>query len=410
MAKETGQESEGAGQDDPLYKTWLSSGQEHLRRVFGRRLADVLVAFAIALLVMLAVSFVSGLIWYVNPIFSANDRLSAADRKDLVQGFASVAQAAAVGLAGAVGLVGLFFTWRSLRQARESQAQTQENTQRTLELTEQGQITERFTRAIDQLGATDETTRTPRLEIRLGGIYALERIAWDSPERDYSTVIEVLTAYVRENTSQAPGPSKGSSDTASTSNEATAEADEGAEQAAPPKPRRPTADIQAILDVLIRTQARVPEEYLTSLDLHEADLEGAYLQESDLEGANLQEANLQGAYLGGASLQEADLQETNLQGAYLGGANLREAKLQEAKLQEAKLQGAFLQEVNLEEAKLQGADLFSANLYSANLYSANLQGAYLGRADLGGAKVTDEQLADTRSLRGATMPDGSMHY
>src|SRR5215213_1900690 len=233
MAKETGQESEGTGQDDPLYKTWLSSGQGHLSRVFGRRLADVLIAFAITLLVFLAVSFVSGFIWYLNPIFNANDKLSTTDRKDLVQGFASVAQAAAVGLAGAVGLVGLFFTWRSLRQARESQALTQENTQRTLELTEQGQITERFTRAIDQLGATDETTGKPRLEIRLGGIYALERIAWDSPERDYSTVMEVLTAYVREN--------------ASTSNEATTEPEE-----APLEPRPPTADIQAILDVLRR--------------------------------------------------------------------------------------------------------------------------------------------------------------
>jgi hypothetical protein len=138
MAKEPGQEEKGAVQDDPLYKAWLSSGQEHLSRVFGRRLAGVLIAFAITLLVILAVSFLSGLIWYLNPIFSANDKLSTTDRKDLVQGFASVAQAAAVGLAGAVGLVGLFFTWRSLRQARESQAQTQENTQRTLKLTEQG--------------------------------------------------------------------------------------------------------------------------------------------------------------------------------------------------------------------------------------------------------------------------------
>jgi hypothetical protein len=203
MAKETGQESKLAGQDAPLYKAWLSNGLEHLSRVFGYRLARVLVAFAFVLLVFLAGSFVCGLIWYLSPIFSANDKLSTADRRDLVQGIASVAQAAAVGLAGAVGLVGLFFTWRSLRQARESQAQTQENTQRALEFTAQGQITERFTRAIDQLGASDDK-QTPRLEIRLGGIYALERIAWDSPERDYSTVMEVLTAYVRENTPQAP--------------------------------------------------------------------------------------------------------------------------------------------------------------------------------------------------------------
>src|SRR5687767_2828460 len=100
MAKETGQESKLAGQDPPLYKAWLSNGLEHLRRIFGHRLAGVLVAFASVLLVFLAVSFVYGVIWYLSPIFSANDKLSTTDRKALVQGFASVAQAAAVGLAG----------------------------------------------------------------------------------------------------------------------------------------------------------------------------------------------------------------------------------------------------------------------------------------------------------------------
>ena len=314
MAKEPGQESKGAGQDDPLYKAWLSNGQEHLSRVFGRRLAEVLIAFAITLLVIVAVSFMSGLIWYLNPIFSANDKLSTTDRKDLVQGFASVAQAAAVGLAGAVGLVGLFFTWRSLRQTRKSQEQTQKNTQRTLELTEQGQITERFTRAIDQLGATDDK-QTPRLEIRLGGIYALERIARDSSERDYSTVMEVLTAYVRENTPQAPGPFEGSSEAASTSNEATAEADEGAQQPAPPEPRRPTADIQAILDVLSRTRTRVPEESRTRLDLHEATLQRADLQEANLRDTTVNEEQIGDTLsLQGATMPDGQKYEDWLKG------------------------------------------------------------------------------------------------
>src|SRR4028118_2289012 len=59
------------------------------------------------------------------------------------------------------------------------------------ELAEQGQITERFTKAIDQLGSDN-------ISIRLGGIYALERIAKDS-ERDHWTIMEVLSAFVREN-------------------------------------------------------------------------------------------------------------------------------------------------------------------------------------------------------------------
>ena len=61
---------------------------------------------------------------------------------------------------------------------------------RSLELTEQGQVTERYTRAIEQLGSD-------KLDVRIGGIYALERIARDSA-RDHPTVIEVLSAFIRE--------------------------------------------------------------------------------------------------------------------------------------------------------------------------------------------------------------------
>jgi hypothetical protein len=44
----------------------------------------------------------------------------------------------------------------------------------------------------------------PNVEVRLGAIYALERIAYDSP-RDHWPIIEVLTAYVRQN---APAPAQ----------------------------------------------------------------------------------------------------------------------------------------------------------------------------------------------------------
>ena len=61
------------------------------------------------------------------------------------------------GLAGGVLLLGAYFTWRQVQVTRQQ-----------LYLTEQGQLTERFTRAVDQLGSD-------RLDVRLGGIYALER-------------------------------------------------------------------------------------------------------------------------------------------------------------------------------------------------------------------------------------------
>ena len=79
-------------------------------------------------------------------------------------------------LGGAVLLAGLFGTWKNLQVAQE------------------GQITDRFTKAIDQLGATNPD-KTPKIEVRLGGIYALERIANES-EKDHWPIMEVLCTYV----------------------------------------------------------------------------------------------------------------------------------------------------------------------------------------------------------------------
>src|SRR5271165_3388485 len=72
---------------------------------------------------------------------------------------------------------------------------------RTFELTEQGQVTDRYTKAIGQLGSD-------KLDVRIGGIYALERIARDSA-RDHPAGMEVLTAFIREHSHKEwppPGP------------------------------------------------------------------------------------------------------------------------------------------------------------------------------------------------------------
>jgi hypothetical protein len=73
------------------------------------------------------------------------------------------------------------------------------STSKTLRTTQEGQITDRFTKAINQLGETGPA----KLAIRLGGIYALERIARES-ERDHWPIMEILTAYVREHAPWLP--------------------------------------------------------------------------------------------------------------------------------------------------------------------------------------------------------------
>jgi hypothetical protein len=59
-------------------------------------------------------------------------------------------------------------------------------------MTCQGQVAERFTHAIDQLGSE-------KLELRLGGIYGLEQSAKEPGDGGYRLVVfEVLTAYIRQ--------------------------------------------------------------------------------------------------------------------------------------------------------------------------------------------------------------------
>ena len=335
------------------------------------------------------------------------DPQTSTQKKDLVQALGLIT-------AGVAGAVGIYFTWRGqernqrnaqeqFRLTRQSQEQNQQSTQaqlanaqEELQLTRQGQITERFTRAIDQLGSE-------KLEIRLGGIYALERIDKESPERAYhGTVMEVLTAYVRENSRREP-------ERPSTPKE---DFDQATEPTLPELP----IDIRAISDILQRRdEESVPEKHRVRLDLQEANLWGSNLDSANFDSANLQEANfqeahlqkadLQGVNLQGANLQEANFQEAHLQGAKLQGANLWEAKLQGAKLQKANLQeailwGAKLQGAKLQGAKLQGVNLQKANFDSANLQKADLQGVNLQEANLWGANLQEANLWGAK-LQGA---------
>jgi Pentapeptide repeats (8 copies) len=382
MAEEPRKDEQGVRQDHRLpHKAWVS-----LTTAVVRPLAVVLAVIAIVFVLLLVVGLIWGFSWYLSPIFGSKEGLDITQRKDLVQGLASVVQALAVVLTGTVGLIGLLFTWRNLRQTRES-------TQRTLELTEQGQITERFTRAIDQLGDTD-ANENPRLEIRLGGIYALERIDKESPKRAYhSTVMEVLTAYIRENAPWPPKSSKSSEEdfikppeeapVSDAESDTAAEHERGTELGTEPAQRTPSTDIQAILDVLKRREEdHVLDKHRVRLDLQGTDLRGANLNETHLERANLQGAHLEGANLIGAHLGGADLRE-----AHLDSAKLQEAQLDDAKLEEAFLEGAALYGAHLKRASLTGAHLEGANLIGAHLEGADLREAHLERAKLQGAHL-----------------------
>src|SRR5215208_1163246 len=77
------------------------------------------------------------------------DPKTSTQKKDLIQALGFI-------MAGAAGIIGVYFTWQTFSQARKSQVDTQASTQETLRIAQEGQVTERFSRAIDQLGEMDE--------------------------------------------------------------------------------------------------------------------------------------------------------------------------------------------------------------------------------------------------------------
>jgi hypothetical protein len=211
-------------------------------------------------------------------------------------------------------------------------------TGRTFALNREGQITERFTRAVEQLA--DE-----KLDIRLGGIYALERIARDS-ETHYEPVMEVLTAFLREHTRslESPLPSSASDVRVGW---ATVGPKGDLVGRATFKPGEETGgfavhfpelrvDFQAVATVLGR-RARQHEQPGYSLDLRWVRLVGvslvhAPLARADFSGADLSWANLSGADLSGADFLGANLSGANLSGANIAGTDLSMAKLSRTSL------------------------------------------------------------------------------
>jgi hypothetical protein len=251
-----------------------------------------------------------------------------------------------------------------------------------LELDLKGQITERFTRAIEQLGAV-ESTGKKRLEIRLGGIYSLEGIARDSKEYHWPSM-EVLTAYIRANAPFTKGTSLG----------------EG-----------PPSDIQAILNVLKNRRRRYKSRFYEGKNYSQA---GVPADESEEHRLHLARTNLCKAYLRGTHLEGASLRGANLEDALLSDAHLEEAWLQGACLRRATLTGTALKQTIFDDSELALRKVKSTDEVLSNALStdekfgpADLEGADLRGADLSQAiGLTQEQINKAHCDNDTVLPEG----
>ena len=269
-------------------------------------------------------------------------------------------------LTGSFFFITAYLTWQNLREADEAN------------------ITDRFTKAIDQL----DGNKPPM--VRLGAIYALIRIAKDSDD-DRQAVAEILTEYIRQRMPSYPSSAtatftelvKGISNTDETS----------LQTDLPP-------DIQAALRIFKTDVGYSPR--FDGLDLRGVIFSDLHLENATFIGTCLEDVQMQSANLKGANFRGA-----HLSGAHLEGANLRFADLVDAVLEKAFLNNANLNEAVLTQAKAKGAHLYSANLHDARLNSADLQEAKLRGAFIKGSiwRATKLEGADLSHAWGKSKED-----
>jgi hypothetical protein len=204
-------------------------------------------------------------------------------RSSLAQSFSTLSQA----IVGMVLLIGVYFTWRNLVAIEEKQ------------------VTERFTKAIEQLGSQ-------QAEVCMGGIYSLERIAIDS-EKDHWTVMEILCSYIRHRSS--------------------IDGSRGNQKKIP-------EEIQAALTVIKRRKISYdPKRKI--LDLSYSYLKGANLRAEGFKSLILDVgSNLHGADFTGSNLEFSDFTGSNLVGACFSKANLNSAEFTRSNLSQVEFTNA----------------------------------------------------------------------
>ena len=288
------------------FKTYWKSLKDWLKS--GRNILFLFASLLFAPLFFLALSIAYRTLW-------------TASHSEVVSGFGFAALIAAV-------LGAPFIIWRTWVAHKDYKVK------------EQGHITDRINKAVEGLGA-EKTVKLigepseftqPNLEVRIGAIYALERIAQDSL-RDHIQIMEILCAYIREN---AP---------ASNSN-------------SPLRSDKPRTDIQIALTVIgRRSDKQVAIESIKGykFDLSRVSLQGASIigtfNKASFSGSNFERALFDGNF-DHANFSEAILSEATLSGMKFCNVDFSSSKLGFAKLNGSKFKDIHFKSTDFNSAKL----------------------------------------------------------
>jgi len=288
-----------------------------------------------------------------------------------------------------VALVGLGFgVWRAITAGRQAKT-----AQKQADIAEQGHITDRINVSVKGLGSEkivkkySETplykndgndwerdlkgelipasrpdgiplvdTQTyevtlPNLEVRIGSIYALERIAQDS-HRDHIQVMEILCAYIREN---APVTSL--------------------EPTEPEFFRAvPRTDIQTAISVIgRRNKKQIDLEWL-----HEFRLD---LRNTDLSGVDFRGGDFSAAMFHSCRLEACLFDHCTLKGTHFSSSLLNFSTFSRAELKGTRFDHAII------NRPVGGGSLMPMSIHAGDIYGISIVGADLTAVDyLGEAK------------------------
>lgn len=256
----------------------------------------------------------------------------------------------------ATGTVGLYLAWRrvtaanrqaeaSLEQARaalqqssaanrqaktaaESALSVTKNTAVQIALLKDAQFNEVFSKSVEQLGSKELTTK-------LGGIYALERIAQESKEL-HPQIMEILASYVR---AECPWPLP-----------------DGTPEPVPtPTPKR--SDIQSIIDVI--TRRRTEHDSQARINLQSSNLSGCDVSERkwinvDFSFSNFDYLNFMYAQLTDCSFYDSHLTHVSFISCKLMSVGFWRSDLTDSDFRDSEVTKCDFDKCNLQNTVFKG--------------------------------------------------------
>ncbi len=224
----------------------------------------------------------------------------------------------ALAFIGSISAIGaLFGVYLAILRSEENKRQN--------DTAEQGLITDRINKAVESLGKVDQTS-SAILEVRIGALYALERIAQDSL-RDHIRIMKIICAYI-----YVRKPLKNKEDRVSVPL---------------------SEDIRAALIIIgLRGEWTADQRHLKKEEeqKYRLDLRNCYLDNADLIDANLSKAWLNNVTLETASLVRAKLCNANLQNTNFTNTKLIKTDFKDAVIKDSfAYEGDFSKCLNLQQ-------------------------------------------------------------